>query len=128
MKKIIKKIKNWLVELLRLIKRDILAKKILGIILVIVSIICGVLWGLSAGLLWFLFLSFTLYDWENRVIGVMALICLASCPFLLSFKQEALAEQMAVYTYFFLVMTVILQTLEYKRHPDLFKEPENEER
>lgn len=126
MKKIINKIKNWIVKLFKLIKKDILAKKIWGVILVAISIIFGVLWGLSAGLLWFLFLAFALYDWDNRVIGVMALIFLVSCPFLLSFEQDALAEQMAVYAYFFLVMTVVLQIIEYKRHPELFKDDEKE--
>lgn len=126
MKKIIKK--QYWINLLKRIKKDILAKKILGIILVIISIVCGIFWGISAGLLWFLFLAFALYDWDNRVIGVMALISLASCPFLLSVKQDALAETMAVYAYFFLVMTVVLQIIEYKRHPELFKDDENEEK
>lgn len=115
MKKIIKKI-----------KKDILSKKILSIVLIIISITLGFLWGLSAGLLWFLFLAFILYDWDNRVIGVMALVALASCPILLSFKQDIWAEKMAVYAYFFLVMTVVLQIIEYKRHPELFNESEDE--
>jgi len=126
MKKKINKIKNWIVKLFKLIKRDILDKKILIVLLIVISVTLGFLWGLSAGLLWFLFLAFALYDWDNRVIGVMALISLVSCPFLLSFKQDALAEQMAVYAYFFLVMTVVLQIIEYKRHPELFKEDEKE--
>lgn len=82
--------------------------------------------GVSAGLLWLLFLLFLVYEWENRVIGVLALLALASCPFLLSFNQNALAEQMAVYAYFFLVMTVVLQIIEYKRRPEEFKEEIND--
>lgn len=76
------------------------------------------LFGISAGLLWFLFLMFLFYDWDNRIIGVLALISLASCPFLLQLKQDVIAEQMAVYAYFFLVMTVVLQIVEYKRHSE----------
>jgi len=84
--------------------------------------------GMSAGLLWLLFLMFLLYGWENRIIGVMALICLVTCPFLLTFKQDAWAETMAVYAYFFLVMTVVLQIVEYKRHPELYNETNNEKK
>ncbi len=124
MKKVIKK--NWWINIFEIIKTDILAKKKRGIILIIVSIICGVFWGISAGLLWFLFLAFALYDWDNRAIGVIALISLTSCPFLLSFKQDAMAETMAVYAYFLLVMTVALQIIEYKRHPELFKDDQSE--
>lgn len=80
------------------------------------------LWGISSALLWLLFLSFLVYEWENRIIAFFALISLASCPFLLSFKQDAMAETMAVYAYFFLVMTVVLQIIEYKRHPERFPE------
>jgi len=35
---------------------------------------------------------------------------------------------MAVYAYFFLVMTVVLQIVEYKRHPELYNESDNEEK
>ncbi len=78
----------------------------------------------SAGILWLLFLLFLVYEWENRIIGVLALIALATCPFLLSFNQNTLAEQMAVYAWFFLVMTVALQLVEYRRHPERFQEHE----
>jgi len=120
MKKIINK--QWLSDIFKLIKKDILAKKKLGVLLICISISIGIYLDLSSGLLWFLFLSFVLYDWDNRVIGVMALISLASCPFLLQFKQDAIAENMAVYAFFLLVMVVVLQLIEYKRRPELFKE------
>ncbi len=126
MKRIIKK--EWWMNFFGLIRKDILSKKKQGIILIIISICIGIYLGLSAGLLWFLFLAFAIYGWDNRIIGVMAIICLATCPFLLQFKQDVLAEQIAVYAYFFLVMTVVLQIIEYKRHPKLHNESENEEK
>jgi hypothetical protein len=122
MKKKIKK-QFWL-NLFKLIKKDILTKKKSGVFLIVASISIGIYLGISAGLLWFLFLAFALYELDNRVIGVLALISLATCPFLLQFKQDALAEQMAVYAYFFLVMTVVLQIIEFKRHPELYKDEE----
>ena len=128
MKKIIKKIKKFYIKFFKKIKKDILSKKKWGVALLVVSILIGIFLGLSAGLLWFLFLAFALYDWDNRVIGVMALLCLAICPFLLEFKKDVLAEQVAVYAYFFLVMVVVLQIIEYKRHPEVYKEDKNEEK
>jgi hypothetical protein len=128
MVKIIKKIKKFCIKLFKLIKKDILSKKKWGIALIIVSIFIGMYLNLSAGLLWFLFLIFALYGWESRIICVMALLCLATCPFLLHFKKDILAEQVAVYAFFFLVMTVVLQIIEYKRHPKIYKDDKNKER
>ena len=125
MKKVIKK--QWWINLFKLIKKDIITKKKSGIFLIITLISIGLYLGWSAGLLWFLFLAFALYDWDNRVIGVMALISLATCPFLLQFKQDVIAEQMAVYAFFFLTMVVVLQLIEYNRHPELFKDNQDEE-
>ena len=101
---------------------DIRTKKYRGSIVLALAIGAYFLWDLSSALLWLLFLLFLVYEWENRIIGVLALISLASCPFLLQFKKDALAEQIVVYAYFFLVMTVILQIVEYKRHPEKYKE------
>jgi len=74
--------------------------------------------GLRAGLLWLLFLLFLLYEWENRIIGVLALASIAVCPLLLWLKLDILTETTAVYALFFLTMTVVLQIAEYIRHPN----------
>ena len=103
-------------------KNDVRRKWLRGIIVLILAGGAFYLWGLSSALLWLLFLSFLVYEWENRIIAVMALVSLASCPVLLSLKKDDLAETMAVYAYFFLVMTVVLQIIEYKRHPERFPE------
>ena len=96
---------------------DITTKWKRGVLAVVVAGLFFWLYGLNVGILWLLFLLFLVYEWENRIVGVLALIALASCPILLSLPQDALAETMAVYAYFFLVMTVALQIVEYKRHP-----------
>ncbi len=46
---------------------------------------------------------------------------MSSCLVLLVTKQDALAKQMTIYAYYFLAMTVVLQIIEYKRHPEEFK-------
>ena len=93
---------------------DIKNKKWQGLIVVFFTIVAFFLWGLSSTILWLLFLAFLVYGWENRIIAVLALFSLAVCPILLTFKKESLAEQMAVYAFFFLVMTVILQIIDYR--------------
>lgn len=93
---------------------DIKSKKWRGLVVILLSVLSYFLWGLSSALLWFLFLAFFAYGWESRIVAAFALICLAICPILLSLKKDALAEQMAIYAYYFLVMTVVLQIKEYR--------------
>lgn len=52
---------------------------------------------------------------ESRIAASLALICLICCPFLLVFKQDILAEAMAVYAYYFLIITVLTQIREIKK-------------
>jgi hypothetical protein len=62
-----------------------------------------------------LFLVFFINKWDSRVIAALALISLSSCPVLLVFNNGQLAETMAIYAYYFLVLTVVLQIIEYRR-------------
>ena len=66
-------------------------------------------------MLWALFAFFFVYRWSSRVPGVLAILTLTACPILLALKLDAAAEQTAVYAYLFLVMTVVLQIIEYWR-------------
>ncbi len=119
---------SYIKQAIKIVLDDVRSKKWRGLIALALAIGAYFVWGLSSSLLWLLFLLFLVYKWDNRIIGVFALISLATCPFLLSLKKEALAETMAVYAYFFLVMTVVLQIVEYKRHPDRFPEEESEDK
>ncbi len=96
-------------------------------ILVLMSIALLFIWQFSYEAIIFLtiFIIFAVYGWDSRIITTGALIFLASCPFLLIFKQNPLAEQMAVYAFFFLTMTVVLQIIEHKRFPGRYSEDEN---
>ncbi len=92
-----------------------------------IAALFGAWFGVRAFALWSVFLLFAFYDWENRIVGVFALLSLVSCPVLLQLKLEDQAEVMAVYAYFFLAMTVGLQLIEYKRFPERFPEEEEGE-
>lgn len=52
---------------------------------------------------------------ESRIAAGIALLFLISCPLLLILKKEAMAETMAIYAYYFLVITVLTQIGEYLR-------------
>lgn len=91
-----------------------------------IAALFGAWFGVRAFALWSVFLLFAYYDWENRIVGVFALLSLVSCPVLLQLKRDDQAEVMAVYAYFFLAMTVGLQLIEYKRFPERFPEDEDE--
>lgn len=102
--------------------RDVKIKKKRGVVLLLLVALIYWKFGLNGALLWLLFLSFLFYGWENRIIATAALLCLASCPFLLHYKKDDLTETMAVYAYFFLVMTVVLQMAELKREESQSKQ------
>src|SRR5437016_833192 len=89
-----------------------------GAVLAAVFAAAYVLSGWEAAALWCFFLAFLLFAWDTRIPGVLALLFLASCPVLLIFHLDTRAEQSAVYAYYFLVMTVVLQIVEYKRKPE----------
>lgn len=48
---------------------------------------------------------------SSRIAAFLALLFLASCPILLSFKKGDLAETFAVYAFYFLVITVFQELL-----------------
>lgn len=60
------------------------------------------------GVLMFLKLS-------SRVSAFLALILIASEPFLLYLKNDALAETLAVYAFYFLVITVVQEIISLKK-------------
>jgi len=97
---------------------DIVKRKLLSIVLLMV--VAGVVYfaGVKAGILWFLFLSFALYDWDNRIIGSFGIVSLISCPFLIQLNYEVYAENMAVNAWFFMVIFVALQMINFIRHPE----------
>jgi hypothetical protein len=118
-------LRGWLKRVIGDVRKEYLYTILIGIVIILMGI-----WqvSLEAMLFIILFISFAVYDWDNRVTAGGALVSLTSCPVLLMLKQGSIAEQMAVYAYYFLVMTVVLQIIEYKHHPELYDENEYEEK
>lgn len=93
---------------------DAVNKKWRGLFVLAVSIAIYFFGGLSAALMWLLFLLFLVYEWDNRIIAFSAIVSLATCPFLIYFKKDDWAETIAIYAYYFLIMTVVSQIVEFK--------------
>ena len=60
-------------------------------------------------------LASVLFRIESRYAAGAALFFLALCPIVLLLKKDAIAESLAVYAYYFLVITVVTQLRELKR-------------
>ena len=115
---------NWR-DILRLVtnagvkaRADIGAKKWKFIVALVAGFIALLLFGLSSAVLWLIFFSFLFYKWDDRILGTIAILFLIACPILSAFNLNAIEEQSAVFAFFFLVMTVALQIVEYKRNPN----------
>lgn len=83
-----------------------------------VSLAALVFFSVSACVLWCIFLLFLLYDWGKRLPFVIAILCLIECPILILINTAdatTWAQQIAIYAYYFLLMTVVLQMIEFKR-------------
>ena len=68
---------------------------------------------------WTLFLVWAVFKLDSRVIGTGALTLLIMIPLALStVMYEWIAEQLAVYVFYLLCITVALQILELRRGSD----------
>jgi len=103
------------IDLISFFLRKITKKHYLKIILIIVILIYALSKGINP--INFFILAYALvsilFVIESRIAAGIALLFLTSCPILLIFKKEAMAETMAIYAYYFLVITVITQIREY---------------
>ncbi|MFH1744581.1 MAG: LytR C-terminal domain-containing protein [bacterium] len=110
-------------------KKDIRKKKSSTILLIIILFLF-LIWKSNIELFIFsmIFFIFLLYNWNSRILGWPISLFLASCPFFLMAKKQDLAEQMAIYAYYFLIITVILQIIELiKKEPTGFQDIQYEE-
>lgn len=69
---------------------------------------------LTAGFFWTVFFLFALFKLDSKYVGQAALVCLVCLPFLLALGKDPVAEQLAVYAFFLLTITVALQIIELK--------------
>ncbi len=97
-----------------------IVRKILG--LVLISFLAFVYLSAEAAIFWPLLFAPVFFKWDSRIIGAFAILALTACLILLSIEQDVLAEETAVYAYYLLVITVILQIIEFTRSSKYRKE------
>ncbi len=101
-----------------------LINKPIGFIFIIVTTIIAVfvltipLKNIAILIVFAIMLIWLLYDWDSRVLGLIALIFLCAVPILLVLKKDRYAEGFAIMVYFFLVATVFVQIKENFRQKD----------
>src|SRR3989344_4866777 len=116
-----------LIEAEREARTDVILRVVVKIVVLVdVGFVALAYLGPESVFFWLLFLSFLFFGWDSRYVGALAILALTTCPVILSLDEEVLAEVMAVYAYYLLVMTVVLQIIEFKRHPESFAEVEKD--
>jgi len=95
----------------------LILKKKFDLILVVVALTIGIYfkWELLDLFFFLLFIWIIMNPIQSRYPASGALVLLVICPFLLIFKKNDLAEQSAVYAYYFLIFTVIMAFYELKK-------------
>jgi len=106
---------DWLAQKISLIIDSIKSHPYKLLIAIFLFFILKWLWGAEAGIFLGIFILFFLMKWDSRVFVFFGLIFLVTCPFLLMFEKEFVAEDMAVYAYYCLFLGVSLQLVEYWR-------------
>lgn len=77
--------------------------------------------GLTPALFGVLFLSFLFYGWDRKIIAGLALFFLICCPILLILEKESLTGNLAIYTYYLMIIIVTLQIIDYIKYPFIKK-------
>jgi len=90
----------------------------------LIIIFCLILWlfNIEAAILISVFFAFLIYSWDSRILGGFAIILLLTCFVFMIFRKENIAETIAIYAYYFLVITMVLQIVEFKKHPEVSEE------
>ena len=100
--------------------RDVKRKYLYSIIVLIISALL-LIWQVNLVFVVFstVLLAFLFYSWDNRIITLAAGVSLAYCAVFLISKQDDLAEKAAAFTYYFLVVAILLELAAQVR--DFFK-------
>lgn len=72
-------------------------------------------WAFGEIAVFMIFIWMILNPFPSRIAASLALIFLSLSPLLLALKEEVLAEQMSIYAFYFLFMTVLMAIYELKK-------------
>lgn len=99
--------------MLRKIFSDILNNPIYVVAILIVGVLAVKFIGILYAPFIVIFIAWLTFKWDSRLLALAALLQLCVVPVLLILKFERYAEMFSISVYFFLVMTVVMQIIEY---------------
>jgi hypothetical protein len=93
----------------------LITRKYFNLGLLVISLLMWYFVGFEATFFVCLLLVCIINNFSTKILVIGALTFLISIPLFLIFEESTLAEQMAVYVYYLLVSTVILEIITYLR-------------
>jgi hypothetical protein len=100
-------------------------KKIINIAIFLVALGMGIYfqWGIMNTLIFLIFIGIILRPVSSRIMALPALFFLILTPFALILEQDLVAENLAIYAYYFLIMATIMGIREVRQEDK--EKPEN---
>jgi len=106
-------IKSWQLK-------KITPKKVLNLCFLLAALGMGIYfqWGIMGTLIFIIFIGTILRPVSSRIMAVPALFFLVLTPFALIAKQDVIAENLAIWAYYFLIMATIMGIYEVRQEKD----------
>ncbi|MCX6763202.1 MAG: hypothetical protein NTZ97_00495 [Candidatus Moranbacteria bacterium] len=97
--------------------KKIFIKRNIDILFVAIAILMGAYfnWKIIEIIIFGIFIWIILNPVPSRLTAIPALGFLVVTPFLLIFKNQVLAEETAIYAYYFLIMSVVMGIYEIRK-------------
>lgn len=97
--------------------KKIFIKRNIDIAITVIAILMGAYfgWTIPQMLILGIFIWVILNPVSSRIPAIVALAFLSITPFLLVFKRDILAEETAIYAYYFLILTVVMAIYEIRK-------------
>lgn len=97
--------------------RKIFIKRNIDITITVLAMLMGAYfgWKITEIVIFGIFIWIILNPISSRLIAIPALAFLAFTPFLLIFKKPELAEESAIYAYYFLIMATLMGIYEIRK-------------
>ena len=102
-------------SMLQRISTDISTRPVDTLLIILLAVGFGLLTNVNYSPYVAIMILWVRFQWDSRLLGIGALIQLLIVPVLLLFEREKFAEYLAISTYLFLTMTVVMQIIEYRR-------------
>jgi hypothetical protein len=93
--------------------QTILVKKYINLLFLILSLILGYFFGFDLAIILLILSVSIINNFSSKTLIIGSLVLLISVPLLLIFEKDIFAEKIAVYVYYLLICTAILEIIAY---------------